>query len=649
MNGKVVLPLFLLVSLIIAGSYGTTTSVASRGNGASGGQAQVGRGRVSSPIRGQVLEAGMPVTLNWTVDDLTDVQSQDLILSTDGGDSFNLKIAAYLPPVQHQLIWSTGAFNATGRGRLKVLLRLRVGAFAEVISDDFSILPAPRNPLAASMATAQVMKDGSLTNSIAPAFASPGPCVSAPLPTLNFNMTGTPPPSSLYRGEPSLAQDPTTPEHFHTGTGAFSQTASINTTAVQWGYTGTSTTQGLNFGGLVPNGDITTAIGLDGAVYIVSLARSVPGGTVNRIVIFRSKTQGATFEQGVAVPNVPDTFVDKPVVAVNPNDQETLVITFNTPNLNPATRVAICKKASTGSLSSGNQWGVVQPRNQFGIDLSVSANTHPLIDPVDATNYWLFIVQPNDIFSSQPPIQGYKVYQYQVAKGALTLSNAIQQRVLPAQVLVGNPQRLVGAPPWTNNPTCRAIEEAVRASQNCQFFPANIVRAAIDYCDPNAHRMYIPTLVNTTNNPDFPDGGLTSDLFVTVWQYTGTESTITKRILPDEKEKYVACALTDGHGRVWVNAYIIAAAPNNPGGTDNQRAQMGTIAINRLTGDPGSIAYMSLRLPQNTGGQIVFLGDYVYTEAAFYSNGGSRTAAPTYTDLLEFGLNAFWIKVSGWN
>lgn len=76
---------------------------------------------------------------------------------------------------------------------------------------------------------------------------------------------------------------------------------------------------------------------------------------------------------------------------------------------------------------------------------------------------------------------------------------------------------------------------------------------------------------------------------------------------------------------------------------------MGTIAINRLTGDPGSIAYMSLRLPQITSSPVVFLGDYVYTEAAFYSNGGSRTAAPTYTDLVEFGLNAFWIKVSGWN
>jgi len=220
------------------------------------------------------------------------------------------------------------------------------------------------------------MKDGSFTNNIGPAFASPGPCVSAPLPTLNFNMTGTPPSSSLYRGEPSLAQDPTTPEHFHTGTGSFTQIASINTTGVQWGYTGTSTTQGLDFGTLFPVGDITTAIGVDGAVYIVSLAKTTSLGTADRIVIFRSKTQGATFEQGVAVPNVPDTFVDKPVVAVNPNDQETLVITFNTPNLSPGSRVAICKKASTGSLSNGNQWGVVQPRNMFGIDLSTSANTH---------------------------------------------------------------------------------------------------------------------------------------------------------------------------------------------------------------------------------------------------------------------------------
>jgi hypothetical protein len=83
---------------------------------------------------------------------------------------------------------------------------------------------------------------------------------------------------------------------------------------------------------------------------------------------------------------------------------------------------------------------------------------------------------------------------------------------------------------------------------------------------------------------------------------------------------------------------------------------MGAIAIDRLSGDPGSIAYMSLRLPLNLSYNTVqefFLGDYVYTQAAFYSStGGSRIAMPTYTDLLDYGcsppLRGFDVSISGW-
>jgi hypothetical protein len=182
----------------------------------------------------------------------------------------------------------------------------------------------------------------------------------------------------------------------------------------------------------------------------------------------------------------------------------------------------------------------------------------------------------------------------------------------------------------------------------------NLTKAALDYCDPNAHRMYIPTLANTTGS--LPDG-LTSDLFVTVWTYSGaSQGTVTKRILPAEKEKYVACAVTDGHGRVWINAFIIAQDPHNPNNNDSNRAQMGAIAIDRISGDPGSIAYMSIRLPIDLGYTVVeqfFLGDYVYTQASFYSSsGGSRIAMPTYTDLIDYGcLNpsrGFDVSISGW-
>ncbi len=100
--------------------------------------------------------------------------------------------------------------------------------------------------------------------------------------------------------------------------------------------------------------------------------------------------------------------------------------------------------------------------------------------------------------------------------------------------------------------------------------------------------------------------------------YTGTESVTTKRILPGEKEKYVACAVTDGHGRVWVDAFITASDPNNPQNMDNQRAQKGVIALSRTTGDPGAIAYMSVRLPGVIPNPNLFFGDYIYTQAAFY-------------------------------
>jgi hypothetical protein len=176
--------------------------------------------------------------------------------------------------------------------------------------------------------------------------------------------------------------------------------------------------------------------------------------------------------------------------------------------------------------------------------------------------------------------------------------------------------------------------------------------------------MYIPTLANTTGS--LADG-LTSDLFLTVWTYTGTsQGTVTKRILPAEKEKYNACAVTDGHGRVWVNAYMIGQDPYNYMNSDNNRAQMGAIAIDRITGNPGSIAFVSVRLPQNlsyTSDLDFFLGDYVYTQAAFYPdpnnpgsvNGlGSRIAMPTYTDLVNYSctpnpLNFFLITLAGWN
>ena len=649
-------------------SIGSTLSV---GTPMARTQTAIGKGRFNAPALGQSLLPFVPVIVSWALDNPAEVDSQDLILSTDGGLTFKIKIAAHLPPEQHNLKWGTGPANATGRAKLELALHLRNGVIENVLSDDFSISSSATlgNQIASAASenfsvrdadvndkpgtvavrdTENLAKSGpprggdSPSSEVSPAFANPGSCTTAATPILNYNMNHPTQCSSIYNGEPALAQDPTDPTRFFAATGIFAETSST----AQWAYSGTSTTNSLNFNGLASRGDFTVEVGADGTVYVAGLAQPQGGTFPDRILIFRSKNHGSTFEAGVAVPNVPTgQFVDKPVLAVNPLDKQTLVITFNLPNVSPGTHLAICKQASTGNLSDSSIWGVSNPKDDNGGDLSTSGSTHPLIDPIDSTTYRLFVVQTNNVYTQFE--EGYAIYQYQLNKGQLTISNAVLKRILPAEVLVnGSP---VGAPRWSANLNHQAIENALHVSGG----GSNFTKAAIDYCDSNAHRMYIPTLVDTTNNPNFPDGGLTSDLFLTVWQYTGTESVTTKRVLPGEKEKYVACAVTDGHGRVWVDAFIIAST------TDTQRAQKGVIALNRATGDAGAIAYMSVRLPGVIPNPNFFLGDYIYTQAAFYPdpnnpsnvNGlGSRVASPTYTDTLYLCSFAnFLIEVSGWN
>lgn len=650
-------------------SMGSTLSV---GTPTARTQSAIVRGRFNAPALGQALLPFVPVIVSWAVDNPAEVDSQDLILSTDGGLTFTTKIAAHLPPEQHNLKWGTAPSNATGRAKLELALHLKNGVIEYVFSDDFSIssFATIGGNQTASAASENVSARDAVVNDapgnvavddmenpgksstpqgadtpssdVSPAFANPGSCTTGATPILNYNMNHPTQCSSIYNGEPALAQDPTDPTRFFTATGGFAEIGS----SAQWAFSGSSTTNSLNFNGLTSRGDLTVEVGADGTVYVTALAQPFGTNVPDGILIFRSKNHGVTFETGVAVPNIPTgQFVDKPVLAVNPLDKQTLVITFNLPNASPGTNVAICKQASTGNLGDPNIWGVSNPKDDNGGDLSTSGSTHPLIDPIDSNTYRLFVVQTNSIYTLIE--NGYAIYQYQLTKGQLTVSNAVLKRIRPAEVMVnGSP---VGAPRWNANSTHQGIEDALRVSGG----GSNFTKAAIDYCDPNAHRMYIPTLVDTTNNPNFPDGGLTSDLFLTVWQYTGTESVTTKRILPGEKEKYVVCAVTDGHGRVWVDAFIIAS------GTDTQRAQKGVIALNRATGDPGAIAYMSVRLPGVIPNPNLFFGDYIYTQAAFYPdpnnpgnvNGlGSRVASPTFTDELYLCSSAYFeIEVSGWN
>jgi len=645
MRRNVVLLIALLGLLVSAAVYAADPSAASRPTSATAAQIPIGRGRVLSPARGQAHEATIPFAIQWGLDSVADVSSQDLILSTDGGATFYIKIAAYLPPEQRQLIWSAGRGNVAARARLEIVLRLTDGQIVEIISDDFSILPEPPNAVQAARAAAASLGIDRRSGAVAPSFAGTGTCVSGTLPTLDYNM-GHFPECQGYLGEPALAQNPNDPTRFHTVTGRLTR---MRSTGVDWGFSGSGKTKLFNFGTVSEQGDLTTEIGIDGTVYGVGLGRSTSSPFPDQVMIFRSTDDGKNFTTGVAIPKPPSiTFVDKPVIAVHPTNPQVLVITFQKSDgtFNNQTWLAICKAAPTGNLGSSSNWIFVQPLNSGGGTSKGWLSVHPLIDPVALGSpfYWLFVAFTNDDFSGgccRGPA-GISVYKYQVN----STTQAIENGGLPVQALV----QALGYNLWDKHPTNRKVELALRMLEVNSN--KNLTKAALDYCDPNAHRMYIPTLANTTGS--LPDG-LTSDLFVTVWTYSGaSQGTVTKRILPAEKEKYVACAVTDGHGRVWINAFIIAQDPHNPNNNDSNRAQMGAIAIDRVSGDPGSIAYMSLRLPLNLGYNTVgefFLGDYVYTQASFYSStGGSRIAMPTYSDLLAYGcpLNQFCVSLSGW-
>lgn len=666
--------LIIVASLVSLSSYGIATSLASHRASAASIQVHVGRGLVRTPSLGQVLEASMPVTLNWALDNPAEVESEDLILSTDGGLNFNNMIAAHLPPKQQQLIWAATYHNATAKAKLKLSLHLVNGGTDEIISDDFSILPAPHNPAVAAEARKRVMEGSAGTGDVGPAFANPGPCVSATLPTLNYNMTNTAPCFTNYGIEPSTAQDPTNPGHFHTVSGFFADT---NTTGGDWQFTGTSVTGPLTFQdkngvSYSVRGDMTTAVGVDGTVYVVSMGATSfnVSDPVDSIMIFRSKVKhgvsGATFEPVVRIPALPVAAIDKPVVAVHPGNANILTITFleSSGGFGVGTWLAICNAASTDTLgnpsdlSNSSYWSYTKPRKSAftGDYLDIVNSTHPVIDPIStgSNSYWLFVVQPNTSLTNGTG--GAKVYKYQLNNGdpATVLGAPAQTPPLPPGGVAG--ETSAGYPLWTNNSNgCTAIEETLRVSENCARGRSNLSRAAIDYCDSNAHRMYIPVLANTLGsglqNP------LTSDLFVIVWQYTGSgQSATVARILPVENHKYAPCAATDGHGRVWINCYAVTSAQNSVNhNVDYQTAQMGAFAVDRISGAAGAVAYKSLRLPQSftPGADINKFGDYVYTEATFYpASGGSRIAMPSLTDLKVncSGVlrNDFWIGISGW-
>jgi hypothetical protein len=231
--------------------------------------------------------------------------------------------------------------------------------------------------------------------------------------------------------------------------------------------------------------------------------------------------------------------------------------------------------------------------------------------------------------------QDLLLWQYQVAKRSYDLGDALRVKA----------DSVVNAPRWTsNNIQCSAIEDTLRVSENCGRGRSNFTKAAIDYCDPNAHRMYIPTLADTTG---LLSDGVTSDLFVTVWQYTGGDSIVTSRVLTSPppgpysggyRHKYVVCASTDGHGRAFITGYVVTVgfyADGSPLPPDYNRAQPASFQIDPLTGSSLGGAFITMQLPTNATApnNPTFLGDYIYTQASYdSSNGGSIAPIVTYSD-----------------
>jgi hypothetical protein len=273
---------------------------------------------------------------------------------------------------------------------------------------------------------------------------------------------------------------------------------------------------------------------------------------------------------------------------------------------------------------------------------------HPIIDPVGPSSsyYWLFIVLTN--YGA-----GALVNQYQVNNTDVVLGNPLQVRGFG-----------VNANAWSpNDAGCTYVEQDLRVTVGCSRGPSNDTKAAIDYCTDGsgAHRMYIPTLVDTRG---FYPSGCTSDLFVTVWQYAGGDSVTTSRVeqnLPDpDKQIYVACASTDGHGGTFVTAYIIT--PNYVlVGYDQygfpiyqitynyNSAQPAVISIDRFTGAGRQRVYLAALIPASSG--FVFLGDYVHSAAGWMGSLGPGTFVimPTITDWLDScGFNYFELVRTDW-
>lgn len=97
---------------------------------------------VTSPVKGQALNAGGTLTIRWQSTDNVGVVVQDILLSTDGGASFPTTIASGLSGKQTSFFWTIPANLITSSARIRILARDAAGNVGEGESGTFTIRDA---------------------------------------------------------------------------------------------------------------------------------------------------------------------------------------------------------------------------------------------------------------------------------------------------------------------------------------------------------------------------------------------------------------------------------------------------------------------------------------------------------------------------
>lgn len=101
------LGLSLLVSVLAVSTYRPRVSKAQA-------LKHPGKGRVLSPGKGQSLMAHSTTTISWQLDDPGALESVDLLLSMDGGTTFE-RLASEVRPALNHLDWSPSRAHACER------------------------------------------------------------------------------------------------------------------------------------------------------------------------------------------------------------------------------------------------------------------------------------------------------------------------------------------------------------------------------------------------------------------------------------------------------------------------------------------------------------------------------------------------------